>query len=101
MEKVKPDLDTSEEELNVESERFNPLKALTSEKFKLPVKVNSLDNMSMLEARLKRGDGDLETDLSVNIAPKKKADHVEVVDEEKYHVTKLGRVFLKEQGMWI
>jgi hypothetical protein len=88
---------TDEEELDITSEKFNPLKALLSKKFKYPVQVEPLDNLATIESRIKAGG--LDTDLSqIRIASKNKPGRSEVVDQERYHVTNLGRVFRKDQG---
>lgn len=94
----KSDSSTSSEELDVESEKFNPIKALTSDKFKLPVELLPADNLAILESRIKKVEGNLEADLTECTVKKKPVVKMPVVDENKFHVTKLGRVFPKEQG---
>lgn len=93
---------TDDEEVDVTSSKFNPLKALYSKKFKPPVEnVKVLDNVSAFFARIKRAgnvyDKDLEA-FSKPINQQKKGQPVIEVDKEKYHVTQAGRTFLKEQG---
>lgn len=91
---------TDEEELNVESEKFNPLKALYSKKLQLP-NVQSFDNFGTFLSRLKAADNVLDADLS-NFKQTRKQNIVEEteveVDENKYHKTAAGRIFLREQG---
>lgn len=84
----------------MESEKFNPLKALYSKKLKLP-DVKNFDNIGMFEARLKSAGNKFDIDLTtLNLHRKSKKEEcdIEEVDEEKYHTTKSGRVFAKEQG---
>lgn len=98
---------TDEEELNVESEKFNPLKALYSQKLKMPVVKVNFENLGIFEARLKAAgnepDSDLENFKHQNKKKKneagssKECDSVPI-DDEKFHTTKSGRVFAKEQG---
>ena len=99
-----PSAETQEatpEELDFSSEKFNPLKALYSTKLKLPFKnIKPLDNIAAFESRIKRAGGSFEADINKFIAPVKqnKSPQKPEVDETKYHVTQMGRVFLKEQG---
>lgn len=93
---------SSDDELNIYSENFNPLKALYSDKFKIPVPdVKRLDNVQIFFSRLKSAgnalDGDLEKVTRVFKYPRSNEKTGEV-DQEKYHVTAAGRTFLKEQG---
>lgn len=96
---------TDDEELNMESEKFNPLKALYSKKLKLPP-VKNFENIGMFESRLKAVGNKFDVDLTTfkfqKNVKKDKQENMESesveVDEEKYHTTKSGRVFAKEQG---
>lgn len=93
--------DTDDEELNVTSEKFNPLKALYSKKFKVPCEnVKSFDNLHSLMSTIEKAGNALDADLEkIAKQSRKKVKAVtESVDKEKYHVTAAGRVFLKEQG---
>lgn len=95
------DPETDDEELNIASPRFNPLKALYSKKFKAPSEnVKRFDNLSSLLSAIKQAGNALDADLEkISRHSKKKAKVVsESVDTEKFHVTAAGRKFLKEQG---
>lgn len=87
---------TDEEELDMTSEKFNPLKALYSTKVKLPVNRRKFDNLSSFISQIKKAGGSLDADLD-SITQKKK-DQQQEADDGKYHVTAAGRRFLKEQG---
>lgn len=109
----------NEEELDVTSEKFNPLKALYSKDVKLPVKnVKQLDNLGIFLSRLKNAGNNFEAEVRIEKLELKyikliffqltqqkpstsKATPVESKDteeSERYHVTATGRRFLKEQG---
>lgn len=94
---------SSDEELDVTSSKFNPLKALYSKKVKIPIEnACRFDNVSIFLSRLDRAGGALDADLEKIVMHNKKTvatkTKIEKVDEEKYHVTASGRTFLKEQG---
>lgn len=91
---------TDDEELDVTSRNFNPLKAIYSKKLKIPPKsCQQFDNVSQFLSRLKRADNAFDADLSKPLTHyKKSGDKTEAVDPEKYHVTSAGRMFPKEQG---
>lgn len=94
---------SSDEELDVTSSKFNPLKALYSKKVKIPIEnARRFDNVSIFLSRLDRAGGALDADLEKIAMHNKKTDatktKTEKVDDEKYHVTASGRTFLKEQG---
>ena len=101
MQKQSEDPETDDEELNVTSPKFNPIKALYSKKFQMQTKkAKSFDNMSSLMSAIKKAgnalDADFEKISKLNI--KKAEMEAESVDTEKFHVTEGGRKFLKEQG---
>lgn len=94
---------SSDEELDVTSSKFNPLKALYSEKFKIPFPdARKFDNVATFLSRLKQAGGALDADLdkAVTHHKKKEIKEVQEVNKEKYHVTVSGRTFLKEQGLF-
>lgn len=104
MEETKDDPDTADEELDMTSDKFNPLKAIYSKKMKVPYeKVQKFDNVSSFMARLKVAGNVLDADLE-KVATHSKSKKVEKVedgddvDKEKFHVTAAGRKFLKDQG---
>lgn len=91
----------SDDELDVTSDKFNPLKALYSDKFKVPCKnVRPVDNLSMFMSKLEQAGNSNDADLESSIKKRQQKERkpTEEVDTEKYHVTAHGRVFLKEQG---
>ncbi|CRL08412.1 CLUMA_CG021253, isoform A [Clunio marinus] len=90
---------SSDEELDVQSEKFNPLKALYAKRIKLPCKnVKKLDNVSSFLSRVQRAGNVLDSDLNVVPNKTKKDQETEAVDTQKYHITAHGRKFLKEQA---
>lgn len=93
---------SSDEELDVTSSKFNPLKALYSERVKIPFPdAQKFDNVASFLSRLKQAGGALDADLDKVVMHKKKETKVgEGVDKEKYHVTVSGRTFLKGQGSY-
>lgn len=57
-------LSEEDDELNITSENFNPLKALYSKNMKLPVKnVKRLDNLAIFESRLKKAGDKFDADV--------------------------------------
>lgn len=97
---------TDDEELNLESAKFNPLKALYSQKLKLPAVQQNFENLGIFEARLKAAGNEPEADLaSFKHHKSKKTDagtskqrDSEPINDDKFHTTKSGRVFDKSQG---
>lgn len=89
---------TDDEELNITSEKFNPLKALYSKKFKVPKNVRKFDNLSSFFSAMKFAGDALDADLEKDHPRNRKKAEAANVDEEKFHVTAAGRKFLKEQG---
>lgn len=87
-----------EEELDMTSERFNPLKALYSSKARQPENRRKFDNLSSLLSQIKKAGGSLDADLSGSIVQLKKDQQSKEEDEKKFHVTAAGRKFLKQQG---
>lgn len=101
MEPLQGDTSTDDEELDIRSDKFNPLKALYSDKFKVPFEgAQALDNVGMFMSRLKKAGNAFDADLEPRKVVKK-SDPVTGVEEDdaKYHVTAAGRKFLKEQGL--
>lgn len=96
------DPETDEEELNVNSAKFNPLKALYSKKFKVPENVRKFDNVSSFLSTIKKAGGALDVNIekALNKTEKKstKNSTEDDANPEKFHVTQAGRKFLKEQG---
>ncbi|KAG5678080.1 hypothetical protein PVAND_007782 [Polypedilum vanderplanki] len=92
--------DSNDEELDLTSENFNPLKALYSKNVKLPVKnVKRFDNLAIFLSRLKKAGDQIDSDLSQQPTTSKKVKSKEEQEEdEKYHITNAGRKFLKEQA---
>ncbi|CAG9800004.1 unnamed protein product [Chironomus riparius] len=89
-----------DDELDITSEHFNPLKALYSNEMKLPVKnVKRLDNLAVFLSRLKNAENKIDSELTKQPTTSKKAvPKTETDEDEKYHITKAGRKFLKEQA---
>lgn len=55
---------SEDEELNIASSRFNPLKALYTKNIKFPVKnVKKFDNLSIFISRLKKADNNFEAEV--------------------------------------
>lgn len=103
MKEQSEDPETDEEELNVTSAKFNPLKALYSKKFQVPHgNVRKFDNVSSFLSTIKQAGGELDVDVEKALKKSKMKDSKPntggVVDAEKFHVTEAGRTFLKEQG---
>lgn len=99
------DPETDDEELDVTSDKFNPLKAIYSNKFKNPVaNVKPLDNVSTFMSRLEKAGNAYDANLDdPRRTQTKKRDRdtkeSEETEDDKYHITKAGRRFLKEQGL--
>lgn len=103
MKDTREDSESDDEELDMASEKFNPLKALYSKKNRVPLNAKKFDNLSIFASRLKTAGNTFDSDLEkATTSRKSKKDETkrEEVDEEKYHVTSAGRIFLKEQGKW-
>lgn len=103
MSDLQDDPETDEEELNVTSAKFNPLKALYSKKFKVPHEnVRKFDNVSSFLSTIKQAGGALDVDIEKALVKnkKEKATNSTKDDEnvDKFHFTEAGRKFLKEQG---
>lgn len=97
---VYPDQDSSyDEELDYASKKFNPHKALLSDKLQ-PKSDRKFDNVSSFMAQIRMAGNRFDVDLNkfVEQRRRKQAQEAEPVDEEKFHVTAAGRKFLKEQG---
>lgn len=93
--------DEYDAELDIQSNKFNPLKALYSKKFKAPYEnVKKFSNVSSFLSCLNRAGNSFDADLEKvsSQTQKKQKQEAEAVDTEKYHVTTAGRKFLKEQG---
>lgn len=91
---------TDDDELNIESEKFNPIKALYSKKLQL-TEADKYENLGIFMSRLKAAGNKLDADLTSFRQTKKQKQVEELIKndvEEKYHRTAGGRVFLKEQG---
>lgn len=92
-------MSSDDEELDIHSAKFNPLKALYSNKFKVPCEdAKPLDNVEIFMSRLKKAGNALDADLEPQKRVPKQADQ-KTEEDEKYHVTAAGRKFLKEQGL--
>jgi hypothetical protein len=99
MEPKEEDVSTDDEELDIKSAKFNPLKALYSEKFKVPCEdAKPLDNVAMFMSRLKKAGNALDADLEPKKQPLKNKLE-QKTEDDKFHVTAAGRRFLKEQGL--
>lgn len=98
MTEIRQDSSTDDDELDMTSEKFNPLKALYSNKVKLPRNQRKFDNLSSFCQQVKLA-GSLDSDLGKVASQRTKKDQqTEAVDQEKFHVTAAGRKFLKSQG---
>lgn len=92
---------SSDDELDMKSKNFNPLKAIYSTKLNLNAsRLPKFDNLSSFLSRLQRAGNALDADLSkVPVATKKfDSKAAKEVDNDKYIVTDGGRTFLREQG---
>jgi len=81
--------------------KFNPIKALYSEKVKVPVENAKIyDNLNVFLSRLKNAGNAFDANLEKSLQTQSKTvkDPTEAIDKEKYHVTEAGRKFLKEQA---
>lgn len=100
MQELEAGTTSEDEELDVSSDKFNPLKALYSDKIKFPSKNRKkFDNLSSFISHIKKAGNALDANLDeVSTHSKKKANEADVKDKDLYHVTEAGRRFLKNQG---